>query len=213
MIRTRVLALLAVSLPWFCVDGLAQSHPPKRKQDPKKVSKPVEESKPEAKKPAKLSKTPPDTFAGLREWMPHKLDATQKQSVDKLKADLDALEAKAEITPDMVATLEKTIAHAIGGTQKPSTDAICSLAKRAATMTADGKLSAKEVLELQGCVQAVLFSASITEAQITDLRTELTNKLKAANVASSDVQNLVGDAAAVASTAQLNSKKPLKATK
>lgn len=163
------------------------------KTDPKATDK--------AKTDDKKTQKAPETLEELREYALAKLDATMKAANAKLKTDVEALEAKAEITPAMVTELKTALVAALKGALKPSETSASKLASDLATFAADGKVAGENLLKIQGDVQAVLFSPAVTDKQIEELKTSLQAIAKSANLGAGDTTTLVNGAEAVAKNA------------
>ena len=172
---------------------------PEKKQNGKPDSKadPKASSKPDPKKTTKA----PETLDELKEFALSKLDATQKAAVAKLKADVETLESKAEITAAMVQDLKTALVNTMKGILKPSETSALKLAGELATMTADGKVNGENLLKIQGNVQAVLFSTAVTDKQLEELKSSIQSIAKGANLSAQDTSTLVNSVESLAKNA------------
>lgn len=208
MIRASHLLALTAAFSLFVPCTSAQTKDPKH---------PAKERRPAAKSDAKASDKPadkgdnakaddkkgkvPDTLEGLRQFAAEKMDSGQKASVQKLKTELSTLESKSEVTPQMIAELKTTIAQTFKGPLKPSETSASKLSSELATLVADGKLHGECLLKVQADVQALLFSASVTEEQLNELKSSIQTTAKSSSLSSPDTQTLVAAAESVAKNA------------
>ena len=193
MTRAQAIVTTTVAL-CFLTNAFAQTN--------KGAKKPA--TKPEAKaskEDEKRNSKAPDTLEGLRKFAAEKMDAGQKASVQKLKSEVETLESKSEVTPQMITDLKAALLRTLNGTLKPSETSASKLANDLATLVADGKLCAENLLKVQGDVQAMLFSASVTDTQLSELKTSMQAIAKSSNLCSSDTQSLVSAAESVAKNA------------
>jgi hypothetical protein len=202
MIRASSLLALTAAFTFFAPCTFAQAKDPKAKKatpkaDTKASDKPADKAKAEDSKKSKV----PDSLEGLRQYAAEKMDASQKASVAKLKSDLSSLEAKSEVTPQMIADLKTSIAQSLKGPLKPSETSASKLSNELATLVADGKLQGECLLKVQADVQALLFSTSVTEDQLNELKTSVQATAKSSSLSSPDTQSLVTAAESVAKNA------------
>jgi hypothetical protein len=130
--------------------------------------------------------------------------------VQKLQADLVAIQATSDITAAMRADLAASLMAVVQGAQKPGQAAVMQLATDLSQALADSTLSPQEQRQLAQDLQAVLNSAAIPPAEAEAAIQSIKAVLLASHVTPSDVQTIMQDLQAIKREAQQQLQRPLR---
>ena len=128
----------------------------------------------------------------------------QQQNINKLKADLQSIQGKSEVTPQHKQQLADSLMTLAEGTTKPSQASVQKLANDLAAALDDGELSNQKIYQLSQDLEAVLNSANIPQSEVQAVINDTRAILAASNVTSSYVQLIASDLQAIAAELKRN---------
>jgi hypothetical protein len=128
----------------------------------------------------------------------------QKQNLQKLQNDLNAIKQGSTVTQEQKTALKNDLLAIADGATKPNPALVQQLANDLAEALADGKLSNAEKTKLAKDLDAVMDSASIPPAEVQQAIADAQAILTASGITKEEVQTVVKDLQAIAAEAQKN---------
>lgn len=134
---------------------------------------------------------------------PRKLiDPLQKENIEKLIADLKAIQDKSELTDSQRETLKNDLISTLQGVQKPSQTAVENLAADFSEIISDDHIDLNEIKVLQEDVNLVLNSANISDEKIEVLKEDFQAIVESSNISEEDLETLWNDIVQILETAR-----------
>lgn len=132
------------------------------------------------------------------------LSETQKQNLQKLQADLQAIQQGSQVTTEQKQALKNDLMAMAEGATKPDPALVQQLANDLSEAIADGSIDNKEKAQLANDLQKVMTSANIPPEEVNQAIADAQAILTASGVDKSEVQTIVSDLKAIATEAKNN---------
>jgi len=130
------------------------------------------------------------------------IDPEQQANLEKLIADLKAIQDKSELTDSQRETLKNDLISTLQGVQKPSQTAVENLAADFSEIISDDHIDLNEIKVLQEDVNLVLNSANISDEKIEVLKEDFQAIVESSNISEEDLETLWNDIVQILETAR-----------
>lgn len=129
---------------------------------------------------------------------------TQKENLQKLFSDLNAIRADSEVTPEQITQLVGNVATLLDGATLPSQESVSQLLDDLQAAAEDGQFTPVELVQLSNAVDAVLEGANVSREEVQAVVADLWAIVDASGVTQEDIQVITGDLQAIVEEFQGN---------
>jgi hypothetical protein len=126
----------------------------------------------------------------------------QQENIEKLIADLKAIQEKSDITQKQKEILKNDIKSTLQDAHKPDRSAIDKLVKDISGFIFDGRLGYREMETLQDDINLLLNSANISDEEIEILKKDFQAIGESSNISEEDLETLWNEIVQITETAK-----------
>lgn len=128
----------------------------------------------------------------------------QTANVQKLQSDLAAIKSGWAVTEEQKTAVKNSLMAVADGATKPSEESVTALADSLSSALADEQLTNKEKAQLASCVETVLKSANIPQAEVEALANSTYEMLVATGVSKEEASAVAQDLKAIGAELKKN---------